>query len=87
MATVCGIFVAHNFYCKFCDYLAPKKYNFDKHLLTPKKTKEPKIPFGRFNQKLVWANLTVWATWVLKIYLTSLLLLSFSSFYCNFIGV
>ena len=34
MATVCGNFVAPNFYCKFCDYLAHKKYNFDKHLLT-----------------------------------------------------
>ena len=34
MATVCGNFVAQNLYCKFCDYLAPKKYNFDKHLLT-----------------------------------------------------
>jgi len=34
MATVCGNFVAQDFYCKFCDYLAPKKYNYDKHLLT-----------------------------------------------------
>ena len=34
MATFCGNFVAPNLFCKFCDYLAPKKYNYDKHLLT-----------------------------------------------------
>ena len=34
LATFCGNFVAPIFYCNFCDYLAPKKYNYDKHLLT-----------------------------------------------------
>ena len=39
MATVCGNFVAQNLYCKCCDYLANKKYNFDKHLLTGRHAK------------------------------------------------
>ena len=28
--------VAQNFYCKDCDYITSRKYNFDKHLLTAK---------------------------------------------------
>jgi hypothetical protein len=39
MATESGIFVADNLYCEFCDYNAPKKYNYDKHILTARHRK------------------------------------------------
>jgi len=39
MATESGIFVAEQFYCKFCDYNAPKKYNYEKHILTARHQK------------------------------------------------
>ncbi len=39
MATESGNFVAETFYCEICDYNAPKKYNYNKHILTARHKK------------------------------------------------
>jgi hypothetical protein len=54
METFCGIFVAQNLYCKNCDYLAPKKYNFDKHLLTARHHKNATWKQMETNGNVLW---------------------------------